>query len=244
MKSLSMPPCSPLLRHVTLLAAFASPLPALAQAACSSDGQRAPVALMERFISADCATCWAAADTPRPPQAAVALDWIVPGTQGEDAPLSAAATRDAAVRLQALGLPQTQSTSTRITRTTRAGPVGTLRLRVAQGPALNGYLGVSIALRPASRLKKPVIAWLALVETIPAGVEGSPVERNLVRNVLSPAWSGPEALSKSQGMHRVETRVMGIPAGANPQRLRVVGWVEDMQGRIRVIAQSHCAPSP
>ena len=177
-------------------------------------------------------------------QAAVALDWIVPGPPGEDAPLSAAATRDAAVRLQALGLPQTQSTSTRITRTTRAGPVGTLRLRVAQGPALNGYLGVSIALRPASRLKKPVIAWLALVETIPAGVEGSPVERNLVRNVLSPAWSGPEALSKSHGMRRVETRVMGIPAGANPQRLRVVGWVEDMQGRIRVIAQSHCAPSP
>ena len=33
-----------------------------------------------------------------------------------------------------------------------------------------------------------------------------------------------------------------IPEGANPDRLRVVGWVEDAQGRIRAIAESRCLP--
>jgi hypothetical protein len=35
---------------------------------------------------------------------------------------------------------------------------------------------------------------------------------------------------------------MNIPEGANPSRLRVVGWVEDARGRIRAIAQSLCVP--
>jgi len=239
-RSTALPVPWPAILLLAALASLAAPLPAHAQSACSSDGQRVPVALMERFISADCATCWSATDTPKPPRGVLALDWIVPGTQGDDAPLSAAATRDASARLQARGLDTPQTTSV---RTTRAEPAGALQVRVAHGPAVNGYLGVSIALRPASRLKPPVTAWLALVETIPAGVEGSPVERNLVRNVLSPSWNGLDALSKSQGGRRVESRVMAIPAGASPERLRVVGWVEDMRGRISIIAQSRCAPT-
>jgi hypothetical protein len=224
----------------TLMGPLASPLPARAQSSCSSDGQRAPVALMERFISADCATCWNAVDTPLAPRGAVALDWIVPGTQGDDAPLSAAATRDATGRLQALGR-NAPLTSNNLT--THAGPTGALRLRVAQGPAVNGYVGASIELRAAAPRKGPVSAWLALVETIPAGIEGSPVERNLVRNVVNPSWNGPGQLSKSEPQRFIDSRAMSIPEGANPERLRVIGWVEDMRGHITVIAQSRCAPA-
>jgi hypothetical protein len=218
-----------------------SPTAVQAQVACSSDGQRAPVALMERFINADCADCWRMADTPRAPQGTVALDWIIPGAQGDDAPLSAAALREAAERLQARGLSAPETTAI---HTTPAHRPGGLRLRVAQGPALNGYLGASIALQPAHRLKTPVTAWLALVETIPPGIEDSPVERNLVRNVLTPAWNGPDPLSKSKSGRFFESRPMSIPAGANPARLRVIGWVQDQQGRIQAIAQSHCASTP
>lgn len=78
---------------------------ALAQTHCSSDGAPKPVALFERFISADCEACWGDAATPAPSAkaGAVVLDWIVPSAAGDDAPLSVAATTDALPRLQALG---------------------------------------------------------------------------------------------------------------------------------------------
>lgn len=196
------------------------------------------MALMERFISADCAHCWSAAETPRPSRGTAVLDWIVPGTQGDDAPLSAAATREATERLHALGRDAPQAAST---LTSRVGPASLLQLRVAQGPAVNGYIGVSIELRQPGTLKGPVAAWLALVETIPPGVEGSPVERNLVRNVLTPTWNSHEQLSKSKSARRIDSRSMSIPPAANPERLRVIGWTEDVQGHIRVIAQTRCA---
>jgi len=212
--------------------------PLHAQSSCSSDGQRAPMALMERFVSADCAHCWSAAETPRPSHGTVALDWIVPGTQGDDAPLSAAATREAKERLHALGRDAPPAAST---LTFRVGPASALRLRVAQGPAVNGYIGASIELRQTGALKGPVSVWLALVETIPAGVEGSQVERNLVRNVLNSAWNRPERLSNSKSNTLTDYRAMSIPAGASTARLRVIGWIEDTQGQISVIAQTHCA---
>ena len=76
---------------------------ALAQTHCSSDGTPKPVALFERFISADCEACWGDAAPPAPSAkaGAVVLDWIVPSAAGDDAPLSAAATTDALPRLQA-----------------------------------------------------------------------------------------------------------------------------------------------
>lgn len=38
---------------------------ALAQASCNGDGIPQPVAIFERFISADCEACWTDAATPR-----------------------------------------------------------------------------------------------------------------------------------------------------------------------------------
>jgi hypothetical protein len=209
---------------------------ARALSSCSSDGVPRPTALLERFINADCESCWRDAEAPKPARRELALDWIVPGSRGEDAPLSAAASRDASARLDALArkLP-TGSDSHR-----GKSQAADVKLRVAHGPAFNDYTGVSIEL--GARGAGPWQAWLLLVETLPAGTEGSPVERNLVRNALQVIWAAPPSASKEKQLRSFESRPMRIPEGARADRLRVVGWVQDDQGRIRAIAQSRCAP--
>jgi hypothetical protein len=209
---------------------------ALAQSSCSSDGQPRPTGLLERFINADCDACWRATDTPWPGRGELALDWVAPGSRGENAPLSAVAGREALARLQALGLPRPlQDAATR-----RKAQAGDFRVRVAHGLPFGGYIGTSIELKPGRG--GPWQAWLLLVEALPAGTEGSPVERTLVRNVLQLTWDrhGPQG---RPGRY-FESRPMSIPAGADPARLRVVGWVEDTRGRLRGIAASRCTSAP
>ncbi|GAC1603815.1 MAG: hypothetical protein NVS3B2_08630 [Ramlibacter sp.] len=207
---------------------------ALAQSFCSSDGRTQPASVLERFISADCEACWAsAADEPRSNE--LALDWIVPGSKGDDAPLSAAASRDALARLEALQrqVPAAADSARRIVQAPKRG------LRVSHGLPFNGYIGTSIELK----LPTPGTwsAWLLLVETIPAGADGTPVARNLVRNTLRLSWGGTRPLTKDESRRLFESRPMSIPEGAKPDRLRVVGWVEDTRGRMRAIAQSRCS---
>jgi hypothetical protein len=208
-----------------------------AQSSCSSDGVRPPVALLERFINADCESCWRDPSTTKAGNQELALDWIVPGTQGENAPLAAAASRDGVARLDALSRKTPASVDSMRHKAQAAGS----RLRVAHGPAVNDYVGTSIEIKPLGA--GPWHAWLALVETLPAGTEGSPVERNLVRNALRLTWNDPSVLSNQKHSGFVESRPMRIPEGARPDRLRVVGWVEDDQGRVKAIAQSRCAPA-
>lgn len=203
---------------------------------CASDGQPRPRALLERFINADCEACWGDAATPRPQARAVALDWVVPGSRGEDAPLSAVAVREGLDRLAALRQPVPAGAQA------VEGPLmaAARTLRVAHGLPLNGYIGASISLSPAGR--SPWRAWLLLVETLPAGTEGSPVARNLVRAAFNPPWDARRAPTAAEQRRLWETRPLRVPEGANPDRLRVVGWVEDAQGRIRAIAESRCLP--
>ena len=207
--------------------------PALAQSSCSSDGQPRPRALLERFISADCAQCWAQAG-PAESARTVALDWIVPGSAGEDAPLSAAATRDALLRLQSLGLDAPAQALE------RRRPAASGRLRVAHGLPFNGYIGTSIEWRGSA--PAPRRAWLALVESVPAGTEGSPVARELVRNLLPLEW--PRATGGQRTVRHFEARPMYIAEGARPERLHVVGWVEDEKGRLLALSQSVCVAPP
>jgi hypothetical protein len=209
---------------------------ARAQSSCSSDGQPRPAALLERFISADCDSCWSAADTPRPGRGEVALDWVVPGRRGEDAPLSAVALREARERLEAVGA----AAPARDWASRSKAQAAPRRLRVAHGLPLGSYVGASIELQ---RGGGPWQAWLLLVERLPAGTEGSPVERNLVRNVLPLTWD--ESMPAVQGRPQsfFESRPLSVPAGADPARLSVVGWAQDARGRIRGIAQSRCTPA-
>ena len=187
------------------VAAASITLPAHGQSVCSSDGQAQPQALMERFVNAECDTCWSDPATPPAPKEALALDWIVPSPLGDAAALSAAASRDA---------------------------------------LLGGYLGASIELTLAASdlVNWPLQTWLVLVEALPTGVADSPVPRNLVRNVLQPLWNKGNTLLISEQLNFKEMRALNIPEGANPQRLRVVGWVQDAGGKILTTAESSCPP--
>jgi hypothetical protein len=207
------------------------------QSSCASDGLPQPAALVERFISADCESCWTDAKTAKPGRGELALDWIVPGSRGDGAPLSAAASRDSLARLQALGRNAPIQTDTLRMKVQGANR----KLRVAHGLPVNNYIGASIELKSAGG--GPWKAWLLLVETIPPGTEGTPVERNLVRNVLQPAWDSNMSPSSEEKKSLLESRPMSIPEGANPERLRVVGWVEDARGQIVAVAQSRCRPA-
>ena len=131
---------------------------ALAQASCSSDGIPQPVAIFERFISADCEVCWSDAATPAPSATAgvAVLDWIVPGKAGDEAPLSAAATNDALARLQTLGRKPPVSTDVHTAAIEAATPA---RLRVAHGMPFNDYLGVAIAFTPCSATSQRPEPW-------------------------------------------------------------------------------------
>jgi len=230
---------TPLFAQLLAAAALAACLsPAQAQSFCASDGQPRPVQLIERFINADCDTCWTDPATPLPAKNAVALDWVAPGSQGDDAPLSAVATRDALARLETRkqSVPATSQTVVHAVKGIKGAG-----LRVAHGLPVADYLGASIELKPLSpAARRPLSAWLALVETLPAGTEGSPVERNLVRNVLSRNWDGRKQLSKDEQNRLFESRSMNIAPAANPDRLRVIGWVEDEKGRVLLAAQSRC----
>lgn len=221
------------IRRFRLLLAglVAALLPLGARALCTSDGVAQPPALLERFISADCADCWRDPATPRAGPNTVVLDWVVPGRKGEDAPLSAVASSDALERLHFLD----RKEPARADAFTAARSGEAPEMRVAQGPAVNDYIGASIELRnPGREAWRP---WLLLVESLPAGAEGSPVARNLVRNVFRPDWHRPAARPPGR---LAETRAMQIHEGARPERLRLVAVVHDQRGRIRAITKTEC----
>ena len=220
---------------------------ALAQASCNSDGAPGPVALFERFISADCEACWGDAATPAPSATAGALvlDWIVPGTAGDDAPLSAATTTDALPRLQTLGRKPPTFTDVHVS------PVDAEargRLRVAHGVAFNDYVGVGIHFAPSAAKPQrqaaaaPFAFHLLLVEAIPAGTDGTVVSRHVVRNAFEGAWHPALRPARTPGKPWawMETRSMRIPEGARAERLRLIGWVQDASGHIVAAAQSVC----
>lgn len=203
--------------------------------------------MLERFINADCATCWTDTATPKTKVGELALDWIVPSPRGDDAPLSAAASRDALDRLESLSQNPPAST-TNLNQKFITSP---LQLRVAHGVALGGYMGASIELKARSGAalpRQPLTAWLLLVEAVPAGTDGTPVARNLVRNALKSPWHINSSLSTSEQPAKpkqppkrlYESRPMSIPQGANPERLQVIGWVEDAKGRMIAGAASAC----
>lgn len=199
-------------RLLSLLPLLSAWVTASAQAACPAPG--APV--QERFIPADCVSCWSDVATAA---AGWTFDWIVPVAAGDDAPLSAAATPEALARQQRAQPPAT-------------GRGSALRLKALGGPAFNGYIGLEVQVR--GRAPAGASAWLALVEQLPAGSEGSASPRWLLRNV-----TGPLPLT---GSRTLERRAMRWPEGAKPERLVGRAWIEDAQGRIVAVAQERCAP--
>lgn len=214
----------------TLAAALAA-LPLHALALCTSDGQPQPAALLERFISADCEACWRDAATPDAAPGTLALDWVVPSDKGDDAPLGTVASSDATDRLKALRrpLPARADAVTSL----RRGPE--VALRAALGEPFNDYIGGSIEIGKPGR--SGWNAWLVLVETLPAGTEGSPVARNLVRNVFRPDWAGP---LPPGARTRSDFRAMQIHEGAKASRLALVALLHDGRGRLTGAVKTEC----
>ena len=213
------------------LAALLLVLPPLAaQALCTSDEVPPVTTLVERFTSADCLACWRDGAGPRATADTLVLDWIVPGPRAEGAALATAASDDAMERLAWLRRPPPRTVAT-VTSKRDGSPV---QLRIAIGDAFNDYIGTSMELKDAG--SGAWHAWLLLVERIPAGADGSPIRRLVVRKVFRPDWqragrgAGPLA----------ETRSMQLPPGTRPERLRLVGLLQDGRGRIRAITQTEC----
>jgi hypothetical protein len=184
-------------------------------------GCTAPRILVERFISADCEACWhkgAALGGE-----ALALDWIVPSAAGEEAPLAAAAIVDATPRAGTMSASHTHE------RRHDLRPADEFELLVEDGPGWNGYIAARIrvdrhARRSTLAATAGAVAYLALVEQVRAGEEGTPVDRMLVRSVAGP-------LPLDAGAARVtHLRAFRIAPGSKPARLTAIGWVEGPGG--------------
>lgn len=215
----------------TLLAGLAALMSTAALAAppCPS----APSHWAERAIPADCLDCWQAEAAALPPRT-LALDWIVPA--GEDAPMAVAALPEAAQRFGP-GTPPAPP------QPLPAVPRG-VSLSVASGLGWNGYIALNFDLRQPADRRWPDGAqgWVALVERVPRGSDGSGADRRLVR-----ALAGPLTLSPPPGRtllkHLVAVR---LPDNARPERFAAVGWIADARGAVLLAADSTapgCRPS-
>ena len=221
-----------IVRWAALAAGFWAGLAAAAAPAPAGCAAPRPTVLVERYLSADCEACWQSAP-PLPPDTAAAapfvLDWIVPGASGEAAPLAVAALPEAAARVaRASALRPDEA----LTQTTPL-PARALHVEVQDGPAWNGYIGLRLEARyDATRpLPAGLAGWLALVERVPAGSEGTPVERRLVRALVGPLPA--EALAAGRPVEHL--RAVRLPPNARPERLSAVGWLETPAGRVLAV---------
>ena len=73
------------MKYLFAAALLTVPLAVPAQSSCSSDGQPRPVALLERFINADCVSCWSDTQAPTGPMRLPTR----PGSPVYEKPLSA-----------------------------------------------------------------------------------------------------------------------------------------------------------
>lgn len=216
------------------LAAALALLVSVASQAATCPAPTAP--LREWWINADCTTCWTQSDPTTAPKG-WRLDWIVPAPAAADAALAGAALPQAAERLARLHLQAPPADAARVADQASRRSAG--RLKVQSGPAWNGYIGVELVWTPQRRTPVPAgaQAWLALVEDVPAGTEGSPIARTLVRNV-----AGPLPLDAARaGQPFSHLQALRWPDGARPERLLARGWIEAPDGRILLMAADRCA---
>jgi hypothetical protein len=212
-----------------LWAAGAASAQAVAAPACP----RAGAAVVERFISADCADCWSAADVAAAPAGSWLFDWIAHTNAGTEAALAAAANADAQERARRAGGPSPTGAQTLVVRSTLPRAAG-LKLSVQSGPAWNGYFGLRLEAR--GRVPAGSSAWLALVERIPANAEGSVAERQLVRSVAGPLPVDTIRADRATS----HLRALRWPETAQPTRLQARGWIEAPDGALLAIASDRC----
>jgi hypothetical protein len=214
---------------------LAGPAAAANATAPACPGPQAPA--LEHFISADCPDCWAGT-VPGSGTAGWRFDWILP--RGADDALAAGALRDASARAERLGLRPWAGPG----QTTQPWPAEpnlpqpSWRLQVSAGPAWAGYVGLQLTVLQGRGQPLPAgtSAWLALVELLPAGSEGTAQARALVRSVAGPL---PLA-SLARGTPLSHLQAMRWPEGAQPARLQARAWLEAPGGRLLAVAADRC----
>ncbi|HEY6512530.1 MAG TPA: hypothetical protein VI032_11150 [Burkholderiaceae bacterium] len=195
---------------------------------------RAHAPVLERFISAECEACWTDASVAQPGSNEWLLDWIVPSARGDEAPLSSAAPAEAAARARRVLKAEPASDRASVQRSAARTEAG-WQLRVSSGPAWSGYFGVQVD--ASGRANAGAAAWVALVETVAAGTDGSAVPRQLVRTLSGP-FTSVELRSGKPWRH---LQAMRWPETAKPARLHARAWIEDAAGRIVAMAGEPCA---
>ena len=195
--------------------------------------------MVERFISADCPECWSGNEAAAAGAPAWRFDWVTPTPSGVEAPLSAAALVESAERALRAGGPPPAAPPPAVpppasAHRPAARAAKSPGLALAVGPAWHGYFGVQAdvhgALPPGSSL------WLALIEAIPAGAEGNPVARELVRSV-----AGPLTLALPRGKAGIQhLQAMRWPDSAKPERLQARGWIESANATIIAVGSPRC----
>lgn len=117
---------------------------------------------------------------------------------------------------------------------TPARGASSLQLRVLSGPAWNGYFGVQID--GSGRAPAGSAAWVALVESVASGTDGTVAPREVVRTVSGPLV--PAELR--QGKPWQHLLAMRWPETAKASRLRARAWIEDAGGHIVAMAGERC----
>jgi hypothetical protein len=196
-----------------------------------------PTVVLERFISADCETCWSSGPAQGDGKnAPFVLDWIVPSERGDAAPLSVAALVEAGVRAPGVSADGTASRRHAIARP------GAMRVTVGDGPAWNGYIGLRLSVaHKGGAWPVGAVGYLALVERVPAGQDGTPVPRQLVRTLV-----GPLVLDELRTQRQIaHLRAVRVPENGKAERLVGVGWVQAADGRMLALGaakRDNCGP--
>ena len=113
-------------------------------------------------------------------------------------------------------------------------PTPGLQLAVESGPAWSGYIGLQLSV--GGRVPTGASGWMALVEQIPAGSEGSAVRRELVRAVAGPL---PLSARRTGGAIK-HLAALRWPESAKPERLVARAWVESTDGAWLAMASERC----
>ncbi len=152
--------------------------------------------------------------------------------------MAAAALPEAADRIARLGLALPGTSQTLQQAHAAPPPLAGLRLKASSGPAWQGYFGVQLTLqtRPGTALPAGSTAWLALVEQVDAGSDGTPVARSLLRSVAGPLPLG----TLQPGKPLTHLRALRWPTSAEPTRLQARAWIEGPDGRLLAVAADAC----
>jgi len=202
--------------------------------ATPSSCPRANAAVIERFISAECEACWSDASVAKPGAGEWLLDWIVPSARGDEAPLSSAAPAEASARARRALKTEPAADRSHVRRHAARSDTS-WQLKVTSGPAWSGYFGVQVD--ASGRASVGTSVWIALVETVAAGTDGSALPRQLVRTLSGPFTPGE--LRSGKPWHHLQA--MRWPDTAKPARLQARVWIEDAGGRIVAMAGEPCS---